>query len=78
MKRSLMLLALLASLPVYAESIAHSMGKTVGQFGGGLGSELMNNMQQQQAALQPEWITIEPGSKQQCLKQSQGELNHTY
>ena len=64
-----------------ASSIAHAegsllkeLGSLIGNLGTGVGEEIGNSMAKQQ----PQWITIEPGSKEECIAKAGGVLNNTY
>jgi hypothetical protein len=62
----------------FAESILHQAGKSVGEFTSSVGSSVTDNMRKTMQANELQWITIEPKSKETCLKESGGTLDHTY
>jgi hypothetical protein len=71
----------IAFLSLSATSLAHAegsllkeLGGLIGNFGTGVGEEIGNSMAKQQ----PQWITIEPGSKEECIAKAGGVLNNTY
>ncbi|MCZ4306976.1 hypothetical protein O4G98_19760 [Zoogloeaceae bacterium G21618-S1] len=72
--------ALLTSLMAFlcthaaAESILHAAGKALGQISAGVAEGITQPMRD----AQPEWITIAPRSKQECIAESSGELNTIY
>lgn len=69
--RSLYLFSLLLFAPVVgAQSISQEVGKEVGRFGKGVAQSIMD--------LQPHWETIEPRSKEECLKESGGVLDNRF
>lgn len=55
---------------VYAQSISHELGKEAGRFGKGVAQSVID--------LQPHWETIEPRSKEECLKESGGVLDNRF
>lgn len=64
-----------ASSLAHAEgSLLKELGSLIGNFGSGVGEEIGNSMAKQQ----PQWITIEPGSKEECIAKAGGVLNNTY
>jgi len=62
------------SLALAEESLIKGLGKLLGQFGTGVAEEVGAGMAKQQ----PHWITIEPGSKEECIAKAGGVLNNTY
>jgi ABC-type transport system involved in cytochrome bd biosynthesis fused ATPase/permease subunit len=74
----LICLVALISCGVHAESISYQAGKAVGSFAAGVGAASSEQVMRSVQNLQPEWITIQPKTKQVCLKESQGELNKIY
>ena len=62
----------------FAESVAHGAGKAVGEFGAGVGEAVANGVSKGLASMQPQWITIAPRSKDECLAESGGVLNKMY
>lgn len=74
MKNTLFALTLVVSSHTFAQSAAHQAGKVLGEFGAGVGSGVAQGMQ----SMQPQWITIHPRSKQECIAESGGVLNTTY
>lgn len=68
-------LSLSATTLAHAEqSLLRELGSLFGRFGTGVGEEIGNSMAKQQ----PQWITIEPGSKEECIAKAGGVLNNTY
>ncbi|WP_333857171.1 hypothetical protein [Denitromonas sp.] len=57
-----------------AESVLHAAGKALGQISTGVAEGITQPMRD----AQPEWITIAPKSKQECIAESGGELNTIY
>jgi len=77
--RTLILLCLaLPVSPTFADGLARNAGRAVGEFGVGVGEVVGRGVARSVADLQPEWITIEPRPKEDCLAASGGELNNTY
>ena len=64
-----------ASSLAHAEgSLLKELGGLIGKFGTGVGEEIGSSMAKQQ----PHWITIEPGTKEECIAKASGVLNNTY
>lgn len=57
-----------------AESVLHSAGKALGHIGSGIAEGVTQPLRD----TQPEWVTIAPRSKQDCIAESGGELNTIY
>ena len=57
-----------------ADSVLNAAGKALGQIGSGLTEGITHPMRD----AQPEWITIAPRSKKDCIAESGGELNAIY
>ncbi|TVO63991.1 hypothetical protein [Denitromonas ohlonensis] len=57
-----------------AESMLHSAGKALGQISTGIAEGVTQPLRE----TQPEWVTIAPRSKQECIAESGGELNTIY
>lgn len=74
MKTFLFLLTASLSGLACAQSVTHQAGKAVGEFGAGVSAGVAQGM----SSLQPQWITIQPRSKQECIAESGGVLNTTY
>lgn len=53
-----------------AQSVSQDVGKEVCRFGKGVAQSIMD--------LQPHWETIEPRSKEECLKESGGVLDKRF
>ncbi len=73
-------LVLVASLTFFgtnlqAQSVAREAGKVVGEFGAGVGEAAMDPMRQSLETMQPQWITIPPRSKEECMAESGGVVN---
>lgn len=62
------------SLARAEESFLKELGGLIGKFGTGVGEEIGSSMAKQQ----PHWITIEPGTKEECIAKAGGVLNNTY
>jgi len=60
------------------DSVARSAGRAVGEFGVGMGEAVAGGVARGLASMQPEWITIAPRSKEECLAESGGVLNRMY
>lgn len=69
-------LAILASTTTcaYADGVANTVGRVFGSFGAGLGQVATQPLRESQ----PQWITIEPRSKEDCLAESNGVINSAY
>lgn len=63
---------------MHAQSAAREAGKAVGQFGAGVGEAVTQPMREQVQSMQPEWITIAPRSKAECMAESGGVVNTTF
>lgn len=61
-----------------ADSVAREAGRTVGEFGAGMGEVVGQGMARSLSSMQPEWITIPPRSKEECLAEAGGVLNSIY
>lgn len=64
--------------PTFAESPARSAGRAVGQFGAGVGEAVGGGVSEGVIAIQPEWITVPPRGKDECLAESGGVVNPTF
>lgn len=64
--------------PVLAETTARQAGRAVGEFGAGVGEAVGQGVARSLAPLQPEWITVAPRSKEECIAESHGVLDATY
>jgi len=60
--------------PAHAQSVAREAGRMAGEFGAGVGDSVAASM----AERQPQWITIEPESKEACMAASGGVINPVY
>lgn len=60
---------------VSAESPASTAGRTVAEFGAGAGEAIGARIGNAIWEMQPQWITIAPRSKKECLAQTGGEMN---
>ena len=58
----------------FADTIAHSIGNIFGEFGAGVGASVTNTI----ASQQPQWITISPKSKEECIAESGKVINSVY
>ena len=74
--RILLGLAIFASATTcaHAEGVANTVGRVFGSFGAGVGQAATQPLRDSQ----PQWITIEPRSKEDCLAESHGVINSTY
>ena len=61
-----------------AQSVARQAGHAAGQFGVGVGEAVGQGVARSLASLQPEWITIPPRSKEECLTEAGGVLNNVF
>lgn len=80
MHRSVLIAAAIAVLPLcaFADSASRQAGRAVGQFGAGVGEAVTEGMLDSLNAMQPQWITVVPRSKQDCLKESGGVVNSLF
>lgn len=81
MKRALpVCVAILALVPAptFGQSPARSAGRAVGEFGAGVGEVVGEGMTRSISSLQPEWVTVAPRSKEECIAESKGVLDATY
>lgn len=58
----------------HADSIVQSIGNAIGEFGAGVGSGVGNAITSQQ----PQWITINPRPKKECIAEAGGVINAVY
>jgi len=70
--------ALLTSNPAWADSSARSAGKAVGEFGAGVGEAVGEGLTKGLSQMQPQWITVQPRSKDECLAESGGVVNPVF
>lgn len=63
---------------VWAESLLQQAGKSMGELVGEAGGSVASGIKKSMQSNEPQWITIEPKSKETCLKESGGTLDHTY
>jgi hypothetical protein len=61
-----------------AESAARASGRAVGEFGAGVGEVVGQGVARSVANLQPEWITIPPRSKEECIAEAGGVIDSIY
>lgn len=66
------------SLPALADPAARQAGRAVGEFGAGVGEAVGQGVARSIASLQPEWITIAPRAKEECIAESHGVLDASY
>lgn len=64
--------------PVGAQSSARQAGKAAGEFGAGVGEAFGEGVAQGMAPLQPEWVTVPPRTKEECLAESGGVVNPVF
>jgi hypothetical protein len=78
--KQLMLKVLLFCLPAFclADSVPRTAGKVVGEFGAGVGEAIGTSVAKGVAVQQPQWITVHPKSKEECLKESGGTINPVF
>lgn len=74
MKIVLFVMAISFSGLTLAQSAANQAGRVVGEFGAGVGAGVAQGIH----SLHPQWITIQPRSKEECIAESGGVLNTTY
>ena len=76
----LLIIGLSCSVPAttYAQSAARQAGKAAGEFGAGVGEAIGEGIYQGMAPLQPEWVTVPPRSKEECLAESGGVVNPVF
>ena len=74
--RILLGLAIFASATTcaHAEGVANTVGRVFGSFGAGVGQAATQPLRDSQ----PQWITIQPRAKEDCLAESRGVINSTY
>lgn len=77
-KLALALLLMSLSAVAQAGSAAREAGRTAGDFGVGVGEAVGAGVARSFENLQPQWITINPRSKEECLKESSGVVNPVY
>jgi hypothetical protein len=58
----------------YADGVANTVGRVFGSFGAGVGQAATQPLRDSQ----PQWITIEPRAKEDCLAESRGVINSTF
>ncbi len=77
MIRTFIAVCMIFGLPASAlgDSLARNAGKVIGEFGAGIGEQVGQSLTKSMASMQPEWITIMPRSKEECLVEAGGELN---
>lgn len=63
------LLILLAST-AHAERLSRELGREIGQIGKGAAETILT--------LQPEWETVQPRGREECLRESGGVLDNRY
>lgn len=74
--RALALAALfLVATSVHAQSEARRAGKAVGEFSAGFGEAVGDGIQRGFEDLQPEWVTVAPRTRAECLKVTGGVVN---
>jgi hypothetical protein len=74
--RILFALAIFASTATcaYADGVANTVGRVFGSFGAGVGQAATQPLRDSQ----PQWLTIKPRAKEDCLAESNGVINSTY
>lgn len=70
--------ALLAASPSGADTSARAAGKAVGEFGAGVGEAVGEGLTKGLSQMQPQWITVQPRSKEECLTESGGVVNPVF
>jgi len=70
MLRLYVIVMLLASNMAGAQGITQEAGREVGRFGKGVAESILS--------LQPSWETIQPKSKEECLRESGGVLDNRF
>jgi len=71
-------IALALPLTASADNLAREAGRTVGEFGAGVGEAVGRGVARSIQDMQPHWVTVEPRPKSECLAEAGGELNRTY
>lgn len=61
-----------------AQQAARAAGRAVGEFGAGVGEVVGESMARSISSLQPEWVTVPPRPKEECITESKGVLDATY
>jgi hypothetical protein len=61
-----------------ADSVARSIGNVIGEFSTGVGEAVGANMRKAITSQQPQWITINPRPKEECLAESGKVINAVY
>lgn len=77
-KAIVMICCALVPLNAFAAGAAKSAGRAVGQFGAGVGEGLSKGLSKALSSTQPQWITIKPRSRDECLAEANGEVNVIY
>ncbi len=70
--------ALLATGPSNADTAARAAGRAVGEFGAGVGEAVGEGLTKGLSQMQPQWITVHPRSKDDCLAESGGVVNPVF
>ncbi|HKY22033.1 MAG TPA: hypothetical protein VJM31_12520 [Vicinamibacterales bacterium] len=73
-----MALSFAVSAAALAQSPARQAGKAAGEFGAGVGEAFGEGVTQGMSHLQPEWITVPPRSKEECMAESGGVVNPVF
>ncbi len=71
-------LAPLSAVPAYAQGPARDAGRAVGEFGAGVGEVVGEGVMRGATGSQPEWITVKPRSKDECMAESGGVVDPTF
>lgn len=58
----------------HADSVPRQAGRAAGEFGAGVGEAVVEPL----TSLRPEWVTIAPRSKEECMAESGGVVNTTF
>jgi hypothetical protein len=72
-----LLLPLLAGY-VHADSLPREAGRALGEFSMGASESITKPMFDSIKDGSPHWVTVQPRTKAECLKESNGELNPVY
>jgi len=58
----------------YADGPANALGRAFGSFGAGVGQAAIQPLRDSQ----PQWITVKPRAKEDCLAETDGVINSTF
>lgn len=78
MKQLVVIVGLCLSGAASADSVARQVGRATGEFGAGVGEAVGAGVASGMSALQPQWVTIAPRLKDDCLAESGGVINPVF